>query len=208
MARSVLYLHGFASSPDGIKAQNLRTRLGAEGIAFHAPDLNAPSFEKLSFEAMVARAMEAARDHPPEAIVGSSLGCLVALEVVRRGVDAPLILIAPAINVGELWTSRLPEEGDPLEVWHYGMEREAPIHRAFFEEISRVHPDRETPLVRVTIFMGRDDESIPFERVRERWTQWEQSGRLTGGSRFIEVSGGDHRLIGQLDRIAETILTQ
>ena len=83
--RSILYLHGFASGPNSAKVRALRALLAPDGIELNAPDLNAPSFEKLDFEANVRRATDAGRAIPPSAIVGSSLGALIALEVVRRG---------------------------------------------------------------------------------------------------------------------------
>src|SRR5205814_1343662 len=82
------YFHGFAWSPASAKITALRPLLAPHGIELNTPDLNAPSFESLDWNAIVARALDAAREHPPRAIVGSSLGGLVALEVVRRGVIA------------------------------------------------------------------------------------------------------------------------
>src|SRR5258708_36717032 len=100
MTRHVLYLHGFASSPASAKITTLRPLLEPDGIVLDTPDLNVPSFAKLDWEAMIGRALEHARANPLQALAGSSLGALVALEVARRGVDAPLVLIAPAIGIG------------------------------------------------------------------------------------------------------------
>ena len=58
--RTILYLHGFASSPEGRKVSILRETLGPEGYRVVAPDLNRPSFEKLDFDAMVAEAVREA----------------------------------------------------------------------------------------------------------------------------------------------------
>src|SRR5436190_3360572 len=97
---TVLYFHGFASSPNSQKIESLRALLEPLGIELNTPDLNVPSFEKLDFEAMVEKGVGSA---PPKAIVGGSLGAVVALEVVRRGVRAPLVLIAPGVGIADQW---------------------------------------------------------------------------------------------------------
>ena len=79
---SVLYFHGFASSPASAKITALRPLLEPRGIELNTPDLNAPSFAKLDWDAIVAHAVAEARTTPPKAMVGSSLGALVALAAV------------------------------------------------------------------------------------------------------------------------------
>jgi pimeloyl-ACP methyl ester carboxylesterase len=169
-----------------------------------APDLNRPSFEKLEFGAIADAAESAARDHPPAAVVGSSLGALVALELARRGVTASLVLVAPALGFGRRWTEKLPA-GDPVPFFHYAEERELPIHRAFFEQMSALTVDREPPAVPVTILMGRKDESVPFELVEKSWNRWACTGRLPPGSQFIEIPEGDHGLLDFADLIAAEV---
>ena len=200
---NVLYFHGFASSPRSQKLLALRDLLG-DGVALNAPDMNVPSFERLDFEAMMKLALEQARRLPPDVIVGSSLGGLVALELVRRGVVAPLVLIAPAAGVGERWGSRLPP-GDPIEVFNHARNGKAPIHRAFFEKMATIRPETEAPRSPVTVIMGRKDESVPFEWVRGVWEAWTQSGNLIAGSKFIEIAGGDHGLVAHAGLIAAMI---
>jgi pimeloyl-ACP methyl ester carboxylesterase len=199
----VLYLHGFASSPQSAKLVALQKVLSSD-IELSSPDLNAPSFEKLDFEAMMTRALDDARRVPPDVIVGSSLGAIVALEVVRRGVVAPLILIAPAIGIGERWASKL-RPGDPIEVFNYARNAQALIHRAFFEQMANVHPESEPPATRVVAFMGRKDEKVPFDWVRGVWESWAKTEKLVPGSMFIEIAGGDHGLVAYVDMIAREI---
>jgi pimeloyl-ACP methyl ester carboxylesterase len=199
----VLYIHGFASSPQSAKLVALRTVLGSD-IELSSPDMNAPSFEKLDFEAMMKRALDEARRVPPDVIAGSSLGGIVALELVRRGVIAPLILIAPAVGIGERWASKL-EPGDPIEVFNHARNAQAPIHRAFFEQMAKVRPESEPPATRVIAFMGRKDESVPFDWVRGVWESWTKTEKLVAGSMFIEIAGGDHGLVAYVDMIAREI---
>ena len=198
---SILYLHGFASSPESQKIQSLRPLLAP--ITINAPDLSVPSFEKLDFDAMVRKAAQAGVP-VPHAIVGSSLGALVALAVVKSGLNAPLILIAPALGVSDQWLDRIPL-GDPVLVPNYARNEDAPIHRAFFEQMAAIRLDETPPPVPVTIIMGGQDESVPPARVVSVWQSWRSSGGLAKGSKFVEIAGGDHGLTAHVDVIAREI---
>lgn len=198
----ILYFHGFASSPHSQKITLLRDLL--DDCVFDTPDLNVPSFEKLDFDAMVDLGVARGREAHPSAIVGSSLGSMVALDVARRGIDAPLVLIAPPLGMASQWLSRLPA-GDPISVFNYARNANAPIHRAFFERMARVDADAQPPLQPVTVIIGRHDETVPFDGVLARWREWEASGRLANGSHFVEIPNGDHGLVGFVDVIAEEV---
>ncbi len=202
--KSILYLHGFASSPSGRKIALLREALPADEFRVVAPDLNRPSFEELDFKAIAAAAVAASQADEPSVVVGSSLGALVALEACRAGVRAPLVLIAPALGFGKRWTEKLAP-GDPLLLFHHGENRELPIHRRFFEQMATIQVDRDPPPQRVTIFMGARDESVPFDGVYETWRRWEASGGLKAGSQFVAIPDGDHGLVDYVGRIADEI---
>ncbi|MEO6326002.1 MAG: YqiA/YcfP family alpha/beta fold hydrolase [Thermoanaerobaculia bacterium] len=206
--KAILYLHGLASSPKGRKADLLAKRFLNDGYEVVAPDLNVPSFAKLSFDAIVERA---AREHAavrPAVIVGSSLGALVALALAHRiGIGptaSPLVLVAPALAFGERWRTKLPD-GDTLDVFHFGEGRTLPVHRQFFEGMAAVAVEREPPPVGVSVVMGTDDESVPIEQVEATWKSWEESGRLIPGSRFHRVEGGDHSLLAHGDVIERAL---
>lgn len=179
----------------------MRTLL-APDVALTTPDLNVPSFAQLDFDAMASLGVEEGRRIAPSVIVGSSLGALVALEVVRRGVVAPLVLIAPALGFAQRWRTKLPA-GDPIEVFNHALGRNAPIHRAFFERMADLDVDRDPPPVPVTIFMGTNDESVPFDQVWQTWRGW--TGRVAYGSRFMEIAGADHGLTAHVELIAHEI---
>jgi predicted esterase YcpF (UPF0227 family) len=207
--KSVLYFHGFASSPGSAKITALRPLLEPHDIELNAPDLNVPSFERLDFDAVVEHALAAARATPPRAMVGSSLGALVALATAQRGVPVgihiPLVLIAPALGVARRWQTKIPD-GDPVMTFNYARNADAPIHRAFFEQMTRLHVDDEPPPSRVTVIMGRKDQTVPFHIVEETWRKWEASGRLAAGSRFIVLEEGDHSLVGDAEAIRDAIV--
>jgi len=203
LASSLLYLHGFASSPFGRKVERLREILPTR-YELHARDLNVPSFEELDFDEMVRVALGAANKINAEVIIGSSLGALVALEVARKGFGAPMVLVAPALGFGARWLEKLPD-GDPVPFFHHAIGREVPIHRRFFEDMASRTLEAVPPAPAVSIVMGEEDESVPFEGVRRVWEDWEGSGRLAPGSRFVAIPGGDHSLVDHVDRIADEV---
>ena len=202
---SVLYFHGFASSPASAKITALRPLLAPHGIELDAPDLNVPSFEELDFDTMVEHAWTCAQEKPPRAVVGSSLGALVALSLARLGVEVPMVLIAPALGVARRWQERMPDT-DPVPVFNFARNANANLHRKFFEQMSALYIDDEPPPSRVTAIMGHRDETVPFFIVRETWERWAASGRLAQGSRFIELEEGDHGLVSHTDLITSAII--
>lgn len=207
MPRPILYLHGLASSPKGRKAELLTKRFEKDGIPVVAPDLNVPSFDRLSFDAIVEQAaLEEARAKP-SVIVGSSLGALVALALARRAGAGgpPLVLVAPALSFGERWEKNLPSEGEKLELFHHGEGRNLPIHREFFQGMATVVLEDLPPPVPVSVVMGTNDESVPFDQVDATWKRWEASGKLAHGSRFHRVENGDHGLVEHGDVIEAAV---
>lgn len=200
----VLYFHGFASSSTSRKLILLRERLGSSGFSFESPDLNVPSFEKLDWEAMLELAKSGLSSRP-DLIVGSSLGALLALDLVHKeDDDTPLVLIAPALGFRERWNELLPDT-DPLMVFNYMSQTEVPIHRAFFESEGLRKADRFPPRGPVSVIIGADDETVPLSGVRSIWDRWRAAGGLARGSRLVEIAGADHSLLDHLDDIADEI---
>ncbi len=203
---SILYLHGLASSPRGRKRAVLEDRFSPDGFEFVAPDLNVPSFRRLSFFEMVAAARAAFDRAEPMVIIGSSLGALVALSLAESlgPVSSPLVLVAPALGFHERWMEKLPE-GEEIDLFHHGEERPLPIHRRFFEEMALVRVDESPPPVAVSVVMGTEDETVPYARVAEAWARWQACGRLAKGSHFHRVAGGDHGLVAHGDEIESAV---
>ena len=198
----ILYFHGFASSPASAKIAALRPLL-EPAIELVTPDLNVPSFRYLDFEGIIGHAVFEGRRIAPKVIVGSSLGAIIALETLRRGVIAPLVLIAPALGIAERWRTKLPP-GDPIMAFNHTLGAEVPIHRAFFLQMAEVHGDDAPPPTPVTVIMGRRDETVPFDCVERTWKEWEAAG-LQSGSKFVEIAEGDHGLVDHTQLIAEEI---
>lgn len=195
----LLYFHGFASSPASAKITAIRPMLEPD-IELIAPDLNVPSFEHLDWNAIVDVAQTLLSVHNPDLIAGSSMGALVALSIATPA--TPLVLIAPALGIADRWRTQLPD-GDPIIVFNHARKTDVPIHRRFFEQMFEVRVDRQPPPSRVTVIMGRHDESVPFELVEQTWNLWQPD--LAPGSKFIEIPEGDHGLTAHADLIVGEI---
>jgi uncharacterized protein len=174
----VLYLHGFASSPQSSKATFFAAKLAALGVPFEVPDLNVPDFSTLTVTRMLKQCGEMIeRDPDPVAVMGSSLGGFVA---VHAALEHParirrVVLLAPALDFDG---DRLSEVGDrSLDVWkstgrldvfHYGYGRMVPLHYGLFEDSTRYDALGANLTQPVQVFQGRRDTSVDPATV-ERW---------------------------------------
>lgn len=184
MTRQVFYLHGFASSPRSTKAAFLARRLAAHGLALYCPDLNEPDFETVTLTRMIAQVEQAVLAQPdgPTALIGSSLGALVAVQLaarwarlcaggdsgaVRRHAIDRLVLLAPALNFARNRERTLGREGvkqwkeaGVLPVPHHGDGRVRHVRFALLEDALTYDPFAEYPDVPMLIFQGRRDEAV------------------------------------------------
>lgn len=170
------YLHGFGSSPSSKKGQHLERMFSGFGIELLLPDLNRPSFARLSPEAILSE-LDAtlARDlsGPRLRLIGSSLGGWFATLLAARHpslVDR-LVLIAPAFDFGERWRARLGDEGIErwLEQGHALFPNvdgeQVPVHAAFLTEACAL-PQRPVVNAPTLILHGVHDDVIPIESSR------------------------------------------
>lgn len=188
----VIYLHGFASSPESSKATFFAERFGANGIKFLCPDLNQPVFSALTVSRMLQQLEKRISSLPPGEIVlmGSSLGGFVAVEAAARQVGAArhpisrLVLLAPAV---ELEWDRWSEVGPGgierwrttghVEVFHYALDRAERLKFAFYEDAGRYDPASRQLALPMLIFQGWHDESVSPEIVR-RFAQRQPAATL------------------------------
>lgn len=188
----VLYLHGFASSPQSSKAMFFAERFGATGVKFLCPDLNAPAFPTLTVSRMLQQLEKRISALPPSDIVlmGSSLGGFVAVEAAARQVGearhpiSRLILLAPAValewdrwsEVGPGGVDRWRKDGD-IETFHYALDRPERLKFGFYEDAERYHPASRQLSMPMLIFQGRQDESVS-PAIVERFAQRQPSATL------------------------------
>ncbi|WP_257310983.1 YqiA/YcfP family alpha/beta fold hydrolase [Geothrix fuzhouensis] len=164
----LIYLHGFSSSPGGNKGRVTRQWAEARGIAFHAPDLNLPTFETLTITAQVEAVEALVRSLPdPPVLVGSSLGGFIATAVAHRGSRLKaMILLAPAIHFA---SRRLVDTGwaayraqGEMEVFHHGVGKPMRLGPDLLRDLPSWRGDDAWRLsVPTVVLHGRADAAVP-----------------------------------------------
>lgn len=198
------YLHGFASSALAKKGTHLRDALAP--VELLLPDLNRPSFAKLSVGAMLDAldALHDARGRPRWRLIGSSLGGWLAArwaELHPERVDR-LVLLCPAFDIPARWPLLLPPGA--FERWQAQGELEmqdatgrlVPLHFGFYEE-ARAHTAYPRVTCPVTLVHGTRDDRVPLASSR-RWLRDHPHARL------VEVDDG-HDLIASLPVIEREV---
>lgn len=201
----VLYLHGFASGPSSTKAKFFSERLAEHGIEMCIPDLNYPSFEKMTLSSqldLVDRIIEKIENHERILIAGSSMGGLLAVLAARKWSSVvALVLMAPGFGLSrriERFCS--PDEFDAwrrtgaTEFFHYKEQRKLPLSYEFVRDIDRHSIDDLIVDVPTAIFHGLRDETVPSE---------ESINFRQSNSDKVELYllDDDHQLLGSLDEI-------
>lgn len=204
--RDVVYCHGFASSPGAAKAAFFRERLAPLGVRLHAPDLNVPTFESLRLTAQVERVadfVDGLRLPAAPAVIGSSMGALVALLFAARRPAAVLrlLLLAPAFRfVGERLAAAA---GSTLDEWrargwiavpHHADGQVRRVGFQLVEDARGLDFDALAPPVPTMVVHGSEDEVIPVAH-SEAWVA------AHPGVTFHRLEGADHGLVGAADEI-------
>jgi uncharacterized protein len=207
---SVVYLHGFASSPASSKAQRFGRELRARGVGFSCPDFNQPAFETLTTTRMLDQTAAAIAAAPPGpvALVGSSLGAFVAVHAAVRETAKPeakrrvdrLILLAPAFDFGGNRLRQFGEHGieawrraGTLRMFHYGWNEERDINFSLYEDAARYDAFAVNLDLPILVVHGTRDASVDPAMV-SRWA----SVRPNADLRLID---DEHQLTASLDHI-------
>jgi len=180
----IVYLHGFASSPQSRKAQWFRRRFDETGVKIAVPDLENGDFTGLTVSGMIGRVKEAS-GNGPVTLMGSSLGGYVAALYAWQWPERVdrLILMAPAFNFAGRWVETLGETEAQrwkrtgwLPLMHYGRGVEAKIGWGLIEDAIR-YPAEPQPLQPSLVFHGSEDAVVPLEAAR-RWCETHPERRL------------------------------
>ena len=164
----VMYLHGFASSPQSSKAQFFKRKFHERGVRFEAPQLDEGNFERLTITGQLA-VVERAVGGRSAVLMGSSLGgYLAALYATRHPAEVErMILLAPALQFASRWRARFRPED--LELWkqqgsapffHYGYKSAQRLGYSFVEDADQYEdaPDFGQPAL---ILHGSEDAVVP-----------------------------------------------
>jgi pimeloyl-ACP methyl ester carboxylesterase len=199
----VLYLHGFASSPQSSKATFFSKRLAERGAEVVVPDLNQPDFSTLTVSRMLQQVkvvLESASGSL--AIIGSSLGGFVAIQAALEHaarIDR-LVLLAPALDFDGNRLSELGDRGldawkssNRLAVFHYGYGRMMPVHYDLYADALRYDALAANVAQPVQVFQGRYDASVDPSTV-EHWAASRPNVEL-------HMLDDDHQLLKSLETI-------
>jgi pimeloyl-ACP methyl ester carboxylesterase len=164
----VIYLHGFASSPQSSKAQFFQRKLSEAGVDVEIPRLDGGDFERLSITGQLA-VIDKAVAGRPAVLFGSSLGgYLAALFAARHPEIERLVLLAPGFQFPSLWRRRYSPEDlsrwkrdGSTPVFHYGANREMRLGYQLMEDSAKYEdePDARQPTL---IFHGIQDDVVPI----------------------------------------------
>ncbi|MCL4299618.1 MAG: esterase [Anaerolineae bacterium] len=197
---TILYLHGFASSGQGAKAQYFREQFARlPQVAFQAVEFNPTpaDFEYMTLTGLINRLRQYLLGQPPGnlSFIASSLGALVGLHYAHRfGGVRKMLLLAPALAYRP---ERRPEEElqqwqaqGVLNVAHYAYKQEVPLRFDFhLDGLRYLQP--VPPAAPTIIVHGRQDEVVAIEHSRAYAAHFPDQVHL------VEVDA-DHQLSDQL----------
>jgi uncharacterized protein len=199
----VVYLHGFASSPNSTKARYFDDRLREAGARLRCPDLNEPEFATLTLTRMLQQ-LESELDaaSAPAALIGSSLGGTLAILAASRFPDriAKLVLLAPAVMFAKPGHHLLPPERidewrrrRALPFFHYAYGDERPLNVTFYEDSLGYDAFAASFAQPTLVFQGVRDGSVNFRTV--------EAFAATRSNVTLSLLEDDHQLIASLPRM-------
>lgn len=176
----VIYLHGFASGIGSTKACFFKAKLEQAGFTFALPDLNVPTFEKMTLSAQLQTVQdEASRlaEHQPITLMGSSLGGLlatIACEKLSHIKFDRLVLLAPGFGISGRWRQWIGEEAmadwqrtGAKSFFHYGFGKDLNLAYSFIEDLGQYQTDGLKVSVPTLVFHGVNDATVPIQKSRE-----------------------------------------
>ena len=169
----IIYLHGFASSPQSNKAQFFRRRFLDAGIDVAIPALDAGDFEHVTItgQLQVIDREVKSQSRSCTAMMGSSLGGYLAALYAARNPAAveKLILMAPAFEFPRRWKARYSEadienwrKQGSVQIFHYGYKEPRPLSYDLVEDSQRYENDPDFHQSAL-IFHGDHDDVVPVE---------------------------------------------
>ncbi|WMC12404.1 esterase YqiA [Oceanimonas pelagia] len=176
MMATLLYLHGFNSSPNSIKARLMR-----EHLQQHRPDIEliCPQLAATPAAAWEQIASICDQQRVPFGVVGSSLGGFWATRVAEHyGVRA--VVVNPAVNPHVLLADWLGEQVNPYTHERYTLTER---HMA---ELAELRVNDPTCLDRIWLLQQQGDEVLDYREALDYYHF----------ARVCIQKGGDHAFIG------------
>ncbi len=184
--RTILYLHGFRSSPSSFKARRMREHFDALGQSarFICPQLPPSPAEA------IAIAREAIAGLAPEsvALVGSSLGGFYAT-VLAEQIGCRAVLINPAVDPARDLEKYIGEQ----QAWH--SEDRFYFRPEYIAELKALELASLTQLGRYLLLAATGDEVLDWR---------EMTARYAGANQHV-IEGSDHGLSDFDDYLREVL---
>lgn len=177
MAIAVIYLHGFLSSPQSVKAQATK-----EYVARHFPDLDFEIPELSNYPMEAATDIEAlVSKHQDKEIrfIGSSMGGFLSTHFVEK-VGGKAVLINPAVRPFELLVDYLGPHVNPYTNQEFTLS-EQHIH----DLIGLNTPQLAKPEA-YSVYLQTGDETLDYRQAEDKYR----------GARVQIEQGGDHSFQG------------
>lgn len=172
----LLYLHGFRSSPQSLKARTMAQHMTTQHpqVQWWCPQL--PPSPREAF----ALLMQGIRNWPREsmAVVGSSLGGFYATAVAEQ-TGCRAVLLNPAVNPARDLEKYIGEQTS----WHDPQER-------FFFRAEFVQELRELTVAR----LRQPDHYLALIAKGDEVLDWREAHARYAGARIRLLEGGDHAL--------------
>jgi uncharacterized protein len=186
---SYIYLHGFASSPDSLKARYFRDRFSSLSIDLKTPDLNQNDFSRLTLTRQLqqieteflqtpsSKSVENVKNLGEVTIIGSSFGGLTAAWLAQRQLSIKqIVLLAPAFQFLSHWLPQLRQQQlekwqseKYLPVYHYGEQRYLPLNYQFIADMDQYPEEKLIRPVPTLILHGKHDTIVPIQASRSFW---------------------------------------
>jgi predicted esterase YcpF (UPF0227 family) len=181
-----IYLHGFASSPDSLKAKYFRDRFSSLGIDLKTPDLNQNDFSGLTLtrqlqqieteflQTQSSQSADKVKELGGVTIIGSSFGGLTAAWLAQRQLSVKqIVLLAPAFQFISHWLPQLGQQQlekwqseKYLPVYHYGEQGYLPLNYQFVADMAQYPEEKLMRSVPTLILHGKHDTIIPIQASR------------------------------------------
>jgi pimeloyl-ACP methyl ester carboxylesterase len=195
----ILYLHGFASGPDSRKGRFFREKLAPYDISLESPDLADGDFRNLTLTGQL-QLIDRVAANEPVFLIGSSMGgYLAALYASAHHEVQGLILLAPAFNFYQRWTSTIAaadlaqwKRDGEVPVFHYAAGGQVPIGYQLIEDAQQYEP-----------FPAFTQPCLDFHGVQDPVVPIEYSEQFAGDRpnvELIKLQSG-HELTDVLDDI-------
>ncbi len=184
--RTILYLHGFRSSPSSFKARRLHEHFAAAGQSgrFVCPQLPPSPAAAMA----VAREAVTGTDPARLALVGSSLGGFYAT-VLAEQLGCRAVLINPAVHPARDLEKYIGEQ----QAWH--SEDRFYFRPEYIDELKVLEVAQPTQLQRYLLLAATGDEVLDWR---------EMTARYAGANQHV-IEGSDHGLSDFDDYLQEVL---